>query len=169
MKHLLTILISLVLMSPSKAEGTFGTPVLEGELKYRLIMCTGKSEDNNDYPTFIDLYAFKPGFDFDKKVLIFGYEKTDSGPRQVYEDTGDYEIRGDGRYILIEYQHLFKYVTDDLDVIEFDTDYSVVLDNETLKFKVTQSEEHHDLSLTYTGTCIEHPDLETIDNPIKHF
>ena len=156
-------------MSPGKAEVSFGLPELDGEKKYKLIMCEGDMEYEGLELTapIIEFYAFEPGLNFDKKVIVFFYN--------IKIET-KYEIIENGRYTLIKFEYRHKEVTEDLTVYNTITHSEVVMDNKELKIRVNYTSrflngefEGDEVKSGYKGDCVEHPDLVTIDNPMKHF
>ena len=165
-------------MSPGKAEVSFVPPELDGPKKYKLIMCQGNEEyEGLETPIPVaEVYAFEPGFNFDKKVVIFSYVITETEPRLLFEENTNYEMLENGRYTLMNFDYTLKNVTDDLTVNEHITESEVVMDNKKLKIRVNSIStllngefEGEKIKSGYKGDCVEHPDLETIDDPIKHF
>ena len=157
---------------------TFGTPELEGDKKYKLIMCTGNMEYEGLETTLPvnEIYAFEPRFNFDKKVLIFSYDNTEIEPKLIFEKNTNYEKLENGRYTLINFDYTLKRVTEDLTVSSHITSNEVVIDNKKLKIRVNSISkfldgkfEGDEVKSGYKGDCVEHPDLEIIDDPIKHF
>ena len=176
MKHFLSILILLNIMSVTSAELTSDNTKPEGNLKYRLIMCTGESPETDIKEIYI--YAFEPKFNLSSRILIFYYGNAETfSDFFLTEEANDYKILEDGRYYLFNYNFILSHVSDDLELSEVEQFHEVILDNKNLKFKINGKFiglsgiwEGDDFEWSAAGYCVEYPELETIDgNPMKYF